>query len=349
MLEVYIRRFYPQNTFSFIEEQSFGCYQLSSIFPYEYQLNCIDEAKMGEKEFVIRINNVGLRGRDIGDKGGRRILLTGDSFVFGYGVEDSEKMGSILEDSLSDTEVVSAGFMGDAGPDTAYMYLLKNFKELKPDKIIVALFPYNDLSDIAKTEWKEDGWEIFSVSMPDKWVDKEGYLRYKDTPWRYRIPILRNSHLYQFLIERIDVVSKNWRQKIAIRLGWIDKGNNEYRKFEACLYEADCEDKWEVAQGKIKLVMENFESFSEKNDIPIGVVIIPLKEQLAGEKPQKTIFHEEAAAAGLPILDLSEALKSGDIESEYLPDGHFSAEGNRIAAEAVRDWIQTLQFPRNDY
>ena len=63
----------------------------------------------------VRINDKGLRGRDYPYErvaGRRRILVLGDSFVFGYGVEQEEIFTTVLEGLLPATEVINAGVSG---------------------------------------------------------------------------------------------------------------------------------------------------------------------------------------------------------------------------------------------
>ncbi len=51
-------------------------------------------------------------------------------------------------------------------------------------------------------------------------------------------------------------------------------------------------------------------------------------------------------AASIPALDLLPAVRAHpDPRSLYYPgDGHFTAEGNRVAAEAVAAWILEAGF-----
>ena len=122
-----------------------GCYQTSDYLPYEYIPGCIDDMAVGNAWTNVAINDLGLRGKNVGEKTKKRILLVGDSFVFGYGVSEDERIGDVLESDLENVEVISAGFVGDAGPDTEYLYTVKEGLSLEPDLILLSIFPYNDL------------------------------------------------------------------------------------------------------------------------------------------------------------------------------------------------------------
>src|SRR5262245_2842209 len=68
-------------------------------------------------EFLVhvRINEHGVRGRPLALEaapGRRRILLVGDSFVFGWGVEEDETFAAEIERRLPDSEAVAMGVAG---------------------------------------------------------------------------------------------------------------------------------------------------------------------------------------------------------------------------------------------
>ena len=106
--------------------------------------------RMAGREFDVTVetNPLGLRDRDI-DIDGRgprfRILLLGDSFTFGYGVQRTELFANLLEDRLG-VEIVNAGAGG-----FELVHQVKWFanvgKHWKSDLVLYALYLGNDLSD----------------------------------------------------------------------------------------------------------------------------------------------------------------------------------------------------------
>lgn len=101
-------------------------------------------------------NSVGIRGTReyaAGRRPGiRRILLLGDSFTYGVGVDDEQtfaaRLERILDSTDATTEVINAG-VGGTGTDYALNFFLKAGRPLQPD--LVALFFYwNDFGDNAK-------------------------------------------------------------------------------------------------------------------------------------------------------------------------------------------------------
>lgn len=345
--EISVARLFPQKIFSAVKEMSLQCYRSSAYLPYEYIPNCKDKMEAGGRMIEVGINGMGLRGKEVGNKTKKRILLAGDSFIFGYGVPENKRIGDILESELGNVEVISAGFVGDAGPDTLYLYTKKVGLTLKPDLILLFLFPYNDLSDIEKTAWNIKDNEIQSVKMPDRTVI-DGYLRRSDTPWKYKVPLLRDSHLFQFAFDRIDALTVRLRRKISLRLGLIQRAVENHEIFLECLYQEICEGKWNEAKFKTERIFQLFKQLSATNQIPVLAVIIPLEEQVFGSEHNETLFHQILRREDIEFLDLTQAfLDSGQPGKDlFLADGHWTAKGHEVTAKAVADWLQTLQFPQ---
>jgi len=342
-----VSRLFPQKTFNVVKKMSLQCYKSSTYLPYEYISNCKDEMEAGGRMIKVDINEIGLRGKEIGNKTKNSILLVGDSFVFGYGVSEDERIGDVLESELENVEAISVGFVGDAGPDSLYLYTKKEGLSLKPDLILLFLFPYNDLSDIEKTVWAIQDNEIQSVKMPDRTVI-DGYLRRSDTPLKYRIPLLGDSHLFQFVFDRIDILTVRLRRKISLRLGLIQTAVEDHEKFRDCLYREICEGKWDEAKFKTERIFRLFKQLSAENQIPVLAVTIPLEAQVFGSEQTETLFRQLLRRENIEFLDLTQAIRdSGQSGSDlFLADGHWTAKGHEVSAKAVADWLQTLQLPR---
>jgi len=101
---------------------------------------------------IATTNNLGLRGpTDYGDKppGVTRLLMLGDSFTFGVGVNDPETFCALLQQALRphqpDLEVINAG-LGGCSPLLEYLALRDVYLPLAPDAVIL-WFDFNDLQD----------------------------------------------------------------------------------------------------------------------------------------------------------------------------------------------------------
>lgn len=101
---------------------------------------------------IISINQIGLRGRDVARRkppGSYRILMLGDSFTLGKGVEDSETFSALLERRLDapgrHVEVLNAG-VDSYSPLLSYLALREEFADLQPDLVVLNL----DMSDLVQ-------------------------------------------------------------------------------------------------------------------------------------------------------------------------------------------------------
>lgn len=86
-------------------------------------------------------------------------------------------------------------------------------------------------------------------------------------------------------------------------------------------------------------ILGEISRLSRRFDVPVTVLLLPDRKQvLAGraDEPQRSIAAL-ARAAGLDVLDVEQRFMyaDGDRRRLFLPDGHYSAAGNAILAEAV--------------
>ena len=107
--------------------------------------------RAGEFDVAFRTNRDGLRDDEIAPRSGARVLLLGDSFASGYGVERGELFADLLEQSL-DVDVVNAAVGGFEIVHQVHYYAARG-RKLQPDLVLYALYLGNDLS--RNREWKE--------------------------------------------------------------------------------------------------------------------------------------------------------------------------------------------------
>lgn len=132
------------------------------------------EARMRTSEFdlVYRINNLGFRGPDVelekSDK--PRIAFIGDSFTFGWGVEEEESWVGLLRNEHPNLELLNLGRGGTHPMDHAQL-ARKILPILKPDHVFICLTSWNDLIQMQRVLNVEAGAELpaipsFQVKLP---------------------------------------------------------------------------------------------------------------------------------------------------------------------------------------
>lgn len=105
-----------------------------------------------EYDVAFSTNSHGLRDDEIAPKTGRRILLLGDSFTCGYGVERSEMFADLVEQRMG-CEIVNAAV---GGYETIHQlrYVQAEGRALSPDLVVLALYLGNDVT--GNREWTCD-------------------------------------------------------------------------------------------------------------------------------------------------------------------------------------------------
>ena len=97
---------------------------------------------------VVRHNAMGLRDGPLGGQGLPRLLVLGDSYVWGFDVTREERFTEQLEAAHPQWEVVNAGVSG-YGTDQALLLLRRIQEAVAPKAVILVFTPQNDHADNA--------------------------------------------------------------------------------------------------------------------------------------------------------------------------------------------------------
>jgi hypothetical protein len=98
-----------------------------------------------EYDVAFFTNRQGLRNDEIGPKQGFRVLLLGDSYTCGYGVERPQIFADRLRDQLH-VDLINAGVGGFEIIHQLHYFRSKG-REFKPDLVVFALYLGNDLTN----------------------------------------------------------------------------------------------------------------------------------------------------------------------------------------------------------
>lgn len=210
LAEFLVARFAPQKTYTKARSDNNNCFIKSDFAAFELKPLCQMNFRNFDTNntFITHINNIGNRGEnyDISkNQNKKKIIVVGDSFILGFGVEDKNLLTSYLNTNLTNNKnagilnnsyIINAGYAGGFGPDGYYLYLKNKGIKFEPDLVVFSVFVYNDFSDIENSIWYGSG----NFGQPKRVESKtievdEGYLVNKDSPLTYRIPVIRDSHL----------------------------------------------------------------------------------------------------------------------------------------------------------
>jgi len=152
---------------------------------WSYRPGIEERHETAEFDVDVRINSRGFRGHEWGAKqpGRPRILVLGDSYAFGWGVEEEERFSEVLERESGGLEVINAAVSG-YGTVQQLLLLEELFADVGPD-LVVCVFCENDLFEngapIAYGKHKpwfevEQGrLALRGVPVPEPWLERASY------------------------------------------------------------------------------------------------------------------------------------------------------------------------------
>jgi lysophospholipase L1-like esterase len=285
----------------------------------------------------IKINSEGLRDHDYPAKKDPmvyRILVLGDSFTFGVGVNAEESYSKMLEAMLNKAprgkaartyEVINAGVEG-YGTEQEYLYLHQLQLRYEPDLVIVGLHN-NDIDDVMKG--------IPSVFKKQRFKNRFYFISYL----RGIQILLTEAFTKEFILENI-----------------------------LAIYQDHYSPEFEKALHRTEDLLVNIRDFSLSRGAKVLVVIIPSCLEIdRAEWEEKGFGHlytdvfftrnmgkfsdtfaEYGKSRQLPTLPLLPALRNGSVRPMYFTrDPHWTREGPRIAAESIFTYLTEKHLLRD--
>lgn len=283
--------------------------------------------ELPEFDTEVRFSSIGLRDREYGPKppGASRLLVLGDSYTFGWGVEEGERFADRLERKLDEAfphrwEVVKAGT--NAYATTHERAWMNEYGwALDPDLVVLEFCMGNDFADNRGVEYRvEDGYLTAVSAGPAGGGGLKAFLR-------------RRSHLYLF--------ARNLVKQPGIRRA--ERKRAEIEAFNALV------DGGAAATAE---ALAGLAADAGEHGVPLVVAVVPMLHQVTDalgidpaliEHPNRLI-REIAAAAGLPVIDLLPVFRRRAAEGGpplyFRRDPHWTREGHRVAGEALFDSLR---------
>ncbi|MGQ0550468.1 MAG: SGNH/GDSL hydrolase family protein [Armatimonadota bacterium] len=263
-----------------------------------------------------------------------RILLLGDSYAYGVGVNDHETFAYLLEERLSKTPlraaVMNAG-TGGKGTDYALRFFETIGRDLRPDLTILCFFSNDYLDNEAST--------IYSVA-PDGTLHPRPDL---GAVYR-RKEIFRRNHLYNWLISWSHVAS--FGKQVAI--GFLKAKATQEHEWEKVYPERG--DGWanETNKRLTRIYLDRLAAAVREAGSDFLVVYAPGADEVDHFRRTGQISKDEATLASLlsanrgTLVSLTRFLAGSGrpISALYydeaflgLPGGHWTAGGHALATE----------------
>ena len=351
------------------EVESAQCKILDPILVHTFVPLSSCQVKAAEWDISYKINPHSLRDVEHSwekPKNTYRILIVGDSYTEGQGVELEEIYGRILENKLNEqshqkVEVILAGIAGWS-PLPEYIYLVRYGIKYQPDLVIITFnttdfsdeyFHESILTDEAKSLLKNtgDNWlkitknnvDFFSIGSA-KTVNQQNISLIA----RFKIFLTANFKTFHFA----EVAKGSFERRYS-----QDEVKNNVMAITQSKKPKDYQESFVRPEKNILRIKR----LLEENNSSLLFVVFPLghiigRDEWAkgrlefGFKIGKTYSNQAledikswAKAQAIDTFDLTAALsqaKKGSSQKLYFDfDGHWTRYGNQIVADALADYL----------
>jgi len=256
------------------------------------------------------------------DESVTRVLLIGDSFTFGYGVNRPDHFGTHLEQHLQAADVpclVMNSGVGGWGTLQSVTYARNRFEELKPD-VVVYTFCGSDYEDDIK----------FTTDMT--LTDREKGIFY----FPGKVFVRNHSHLYRFGAKKLRIFLHNLALKRKLR--GLPEQDIQIDTQTATLI---IKDQWPHILDRIREFHREFREFNAD-----GIVIVQ------ASAPWNDDIREHLSqldnGRDLLYLDLyDDTIRLAKAERELPHDGHWSVFIQERSGERLKDLIMR-RLPARD-
>ena len=275
---------------------------------------------------VVRINENGLRDRSHSYERNndiKRILVLGDSFAWGYGVEESERFSQQLEETLG-VEVINAGVSGYSTDQELLWYKNEGIKY--ETDLVILVIAGNDVGDnerllVSNIYYKprfviQDG-ELVLTGSPVPKTSPQGKLVYS---------LSQRSALAHFLALR-------YFDAVAL-YGKLKRGSDHT---PAAVPDADTQR--EPFELTVALVNE-MRNIAESRNAKFMIVTTAQWWNYPSEETYSD-FVTTLQSEGFIVLDV-ESLPGFDPDGMLIPnDGHWNRDGHVFVSERMEEFMES--------
>ena len=322
------------------------------------------------KEIPVHTSSQGIRDREYGTKAADefRILLIGDSFTFGHGLELEQTISRQLEKLLAErgiakkVTVINGGVIR-YGPWQERGFLNDRGFDFEPDLVILQLFPANDIANTLA----RDGRLLRAYSMQQVVWGRERH--YRDN-WQVRANYWLSAHssVFRSLCE--------WTGDDALLVHALDRfallkpstlyklhpsaERPEYMETQLTDWYGTLQDGWDQLEQDVLGIRDDCAA----RDVDFMVYAVPdihaicewswVLDLVNTGMPEiytkgKDIDVANAffAREGLPFVDIYEPIKNypAPCELYFTFDWHFTPKGATFTAETIATHLVTGYFP----
>jgi hypothetical protein len=265
----------------------------------------LDRINPDGEPWRIVTDDQSVRGPSIWQPGKTRVLMVGDSFVFGEGVDLEERFDTLLQRAMPELSIVNIGVRG-YGPDQQLLRSRAWRDDLRKGDILMLVTYGNDFLDISKPRHS-------GRSKP--WIeDDDGRIVVHEPDFSF-MDFARNYSYILYMIAR--QMSFGISDETKERL---ESAGDLYRRW--VLAETQ-----ELLDRGVRVVIVHHGDRQFDLPFDIDAMYAALCSQVSG------------------CLALDPGLGGQPRDAVFLKDGHWNAGGHRLAAEQIARYLQAHPQP----
>ncbi|MBI1397568.1 MAG: hypothetical protein GC151_16465 [Betaproteobacteria bacterium] len=299
----------------------------------------------GSFDSTFTTNSHGLRNPEVAYEkppGIRRIVVLGDSFAWGYGVNDEEVFSRRLESALHHTEVINLGVVG-YGTRQEFLYLQREGMKYHPDTVVVAVC-MNDFL------WKDYLRLHDSVRKPGAVVGETGWIH------RVKKTLSEHSALYELLVTSVNTNKPlvNWLVDHHVK-----EGLGGFDDLDDALAPSLVNYPEKLSHDYVATIEElrQMHDYLSAHHVDLVVALIPAAQVIEQnrlhasisylaydtkdfdiDKPYRQI-ESELRRIAVPVVNPITAFRDrtgNGVSLYHRGDSHFSAAGHALFTEEIR-------------
>jgi hypothetical protein len=286
-------------------------------------------------DVTLHTNSAGFRGTreyPLNKRAGTtRILGIGDSFTFGWGVQDEETFGAVIESTRPNVEVINIASPG-YGIDQMLLGFREIGKQFEPDYVLIGIYPevfwratrsYTD-AGYGKPYFRlEEGNRLRLQNVPVSGPEELEYNQYpKVISYGLIEGLMMRSAIYRYI--------KHRTLRLLRDLEWVDP---------------DITEEWRL--GKV-ILRQLISEIREVGAEPVILIIPPYgwMSNTQQTSMQKSVGRL-ANGMNVDVLDFTEQLQSlskqSSLERYYIPhDHHWTEEAHALVAQALTNQLELM-------
>lgn len=245
--------------------------------------------------------------------GKKRMLVLGDSFGWGWGVDVENRFSEIVEKRHPDWEIINSSVPGYS-TDQQYLYLKEQGIGFNPDVVLLLVY-LNDFEGNTTPE--------FCLYNKPYFVRSGEGLVLKNSPVPARSI---RQRLEFYLVERTYFLRQIYHGGVVLRskFAWRKKPASQARP----------DDPRRVQNEIMTYLIKSMKDLCASRNMQLVLVSCPMDAQ------RRTVLRNACESAGIPFLPLDSAFANPLDRTDFPHDVHWNALGHRIAADAIDAFLR---------